>query len=124
MRFGFGDDQVDGIVREGFQGKGDGFVNGLNVDGDAAEAIHQGVLEEGGDDAEAVVLAHQHVGHVSVGLARPLLLAGRQRREGREIVGAGEDAHQARHDRFDHVGELRGHHLGAALLLDAEWLPT
>jgi hypothetical protein len=91
----------------------------LEVDRDSAQAIHQRVLEQRGDDTEAVVLAHQHVWDVLARLARPPLLAGCRRREPAEIVAGGEHPHQTRHHRFDDVGELRRHDRGGALLLVA-----
>ena len=75
-----------------------------------------------GEDAEAVVLAHQHVRHVAARLLGPFLLAGATGREADQVVGGGEDAHQARHQGFDDVGEFRRHDLRGALLLVAEGL--
>ena len=57
--------------------------------------------------------------HVFARLLGPLLLARRARGELGHVVGAGEDPHQAGHDRFDHVGEFRGHDLRGAVLLVA-----
>ena len=62
LRLGLGHDQVDGVLRQVLHRHAALVLDVLEIDGDAAQAEHQRVLEQAGDDAEAVVLAHQDVG--------------------------------------------------------------
>ena len=112
-------DHVDGVLRQSLHRHAALLRIILEIDGDGAQAVHQRVLDHPVEDPETVVLAHEDVRHVGARVLGPLLLAGRAGGELGHVVGRREHPHQAGHDRFDYVGEFRGHDLRGAVLLVA-----
>src|SRR5581483_5221018 len=61
LLLGGGHDEIDGVLWEAMHRQVACLVDLLEVDHDAAQPVHQGVLQQAGEDAKAVVLAHQDV---------------------------------------------------------------
>ena len=91
----------------------------VQIDGRAARPVHQRVLDEVVQDAEAVILAHQDMRDVSRRLAGELLLTRRLRHELNRLIRTGEYPHHRRHDAFDDILKLGRYDLRGTFLLVA-----
>jgi len=84
---------------------------------DHAEALQQPILEPVMQDHRAVVLARPDPVHIIRRLRRPRLVLGPMRLELPDLLAAGKDLHQLRHDRIHGFGHVAPDHLGMALAL-------